>query len=46
MIRKPNRLLSLLFKLCNRSQPKTETNVKVDVQQKITVVTIHIDGER
>lgn len=45
-MRKLNKILSLLYKLCNRSQPKTETKIKVDVQQKISVVVININGER
>ena len=39
-------ILSLLGGLRNRSQLKTKTNVKVDVQQKITVVRIEIHNER
>lgn len=37
-------ILALLDKLCNRSQSKTEACIKVDIQQKITVITIHIDN--
>jgi len=39
-------VLFLLNKLCSRSQSKTQTKVEVNVQQKITVVTIKIDNER
>lgn len=39
-------ILDLLSKLRNCSQPKTKTNVKVDVEQKITVVTIIVDNGR
>ena len=45
-MRKLSLILSLLCQLRNRSQPKAETNIKVNVQQKITVVTINIDRER
>lgn len=37
-------ILALLDKLRNRSQLKTEVYTKVNVQQKITVITIHIDN--
>ncbi len=43
-MRKLNKILSLLYKLRNRSQPKTETKVKVDVQQKITVIVVNNDN--
>jgi len=40
-------ILGLLERLGNRSQSKTETKVEVNVQQKITVVTINVvDNER
>lgn len=45
-MRKQNFILFLLDKLYNRLQPKTKTNVKVDVRQKITVVVINIKDER
>ena len=44
LMRKLNKILSLLYKLRNRSQPKTETKVKVDVQQKITVIVVNNDN--
>lgn len=39
-------ILDLFSKLRNCSQSKAKTNVKVDVEQKITVVTIIVDNER
>ncbi len=39
-------ILDLLSELRNCPQLKTKTNVKVDVEQKITVVTIIVDNER
>ena len=39
-------ILYLLYKLCDRSQPKAETKVKVTVQQKISVVVININDKR
>lgn len=39
-------ILSLLYKLCDRSRPKTETNIEVTVQQKISVVVININDKR
>ena len=45
-MRKQNFILFLLNKLHDRLQSKTKTNVKVDVQQKITVIMINIKDER
>ena len=43
---KRNFILFLLNKLHDRLWSKTKTDVKVDVQQKITVVVINIKDER
>ena len=41
-----NLIIDLLEKLLDRSRSKAETEVNVEVQQKITVVTINIDNRR